>query len=131
MEHELLKEKYEYAVQQSEKLFDYLMAKIAKQTKKEYTISYESYFGISKLNQPSLKINNLYKNNGIEIGTYIVESQKPYMLHLWKYTDIHTFKDIEMTKEEIQEQNFNNILKIVNQFFELNTKIRYEQLTLF
>ena len=122
---------FEYSVQMTEKLFDYLQVNLENKIKKTYTMSYAMYVRKSKLGQCDIRIDlgKKWVNSGISFSAMLCETDKPFMFHLWKYNGEHFFQDEQI--KDIKEKDFPTYLDKIRNFFDLNTKHGFEQLTLF
>lgn len=79
------------------------LARRGVKSSQEYSQSYYTNFGLSDMNDVSIKLEGLpnkYKNNSVSISTYMNEAENtPYILNIWKYTGSnHIFDRREFVK---------------------------------
>ncbi len=122
---------FEYSVEMTEKLFDYLKEHLENKLTKTYVLSYAMYVKKSKLGQCDIKIDlgKQWTNSSVSFSAMLCETDKPFMFHLWKYNGEHFFKDEQV--KNIDEKEFPVFLEKIKDFFGLNQKHGFEQLTLF
>ena len=113
----------------NEKLYNYLCKELGDYNpKKEYVLSYWQYVKKSQLSNVNVRLKGIKQyNTSISFQSMMYQTDKPFMLSLWKYNGEHTFQDYYLN--DIDEKQFPKFLAYIKEFFGIKPK--YEQLSLF